>query len=155
MTRIAGDGARLRIGYVPRLHLAAYLAFLLAALVLSAREALAGRGDIALILLALGAGTGIGAIVLFVEATEIVLDRAAGTVAWRNRRALGRSSQRIALADVVSAISEGPFGKDKGSSQRPALVLRGGATLALRGAYIPRRASRRIAAAINLWLGGA
>lgn len=152
MTAIASDRDRLHIAYAPRFYLAFYLFFMLVMVIVAAREAMAGRQDAALVWLAAGAAVGIGAIALFIESTEIVLDRAAGTVTLRSRRAFGRATRRAILADVVSVYSEGPFGKDKGSSQRPVLVLRDGSTMPLRLVYMPRRESRRIAGAINDWL---
>lgn len=153
MVTIDDSGGSLRISVSPRRFLAFYLLFMLVMVVLAARDILGGESQGQLILAMVGMGVGVLAILLYVEATVIICDPATRTVTWHSQRPTGTARHSLPLDDIMSAISEGPFGKDKGSGQRPTLVTRDGRSHPMRGVYIPRRHARRIVAAINGWLG--
>lgn len=155
MIQIDSDATRFRAVYSPRPFLGFYLLFILAMVVLAARDAARGRIDGAITMLLLGGGIGIAAIVFFIERSEIVLDRAAGTATLRRRSAFRRDERVLPLSRVVAADNDSPFGRDRGTSHRPALVLDDGSRVETRRIYISRRASLRIVAAINDWLGTA
>lgn len=121
-----------------------------------------------LVFLLVGGGMGLGAIGVFVERLQLILDAGAGRVTLRSRTILRHRETVFDLSDLIRATGESTLSGGDTSTDpsrvrrlvyRPSLVLRDGSGVApllhpITEVYDSSRSSADVVRAINHWLAG-
>ncbi|GGL75516.1 hypothetical protein [Wenxinia marina] len=90
----------------------------------------------------------------FVRRTQVIFDRAEGSVTIRTRSVMGYRESVHALDDVAEAVLQISRSSKGSDTRRPALRVADG-TVPLVPVYVSGRGPRRVVTAINDWLGRA